>query len=232
MKQIIKSAIIAIAFTSGTVMFTSCDKVVEDTVDGLFKPLNDAAEEYAKERKQQNMDNLFNWRIGNDTDQEAIDKYGLDNCFQVTELNSAFWASSQAPDVNPAIDINNLRMVRCLTHSYNSIAICGLICDKSIASDVAWIFRQLYDANYQIKNVTTAEHICKENLTGMHYTYGYFFDINNPESATELERQGLSVTINAGKPLASDDLAVKLFKEKGFKWGGDEPEGDPNCFSK
>ena len=48
MKQIIKSAIIAIAFTSGTVMFTSCDKVVEDTVDGLFKPLNDAAEEYAK----------------------------------------------------------------------------------------------------------------------------------------------------------------------------------------
>ena len=81
MKQIIKSAIIAIAFTSGTVMFTSCDKVVEDTVDGLFKPLNDAAEEYAKERKQQNMDNLFNWRIGNDTDQEAIDKYGLDNCF-------------------------------------------------------------------------------------------------------------------------------------------------------
>ena len=42
----------------------------------------------------------------------------------------------------------------------------------------------------------------------------------------------LSVTISAGKPLASDDLAVKLFKEKGFKWGGDEPEGDPNCFSK
>ena len=203
MRQIIKSAIIAIVFTSGTVMLTSCDKVVEDTVEGLFKPLNDAADEYAKERKQQNMYNLFNWRIGNETDQEAIDKYGLDNCFQVTELNAAFWASSKAPDVNPAIDINNLRMVRCLTHSYNSIAICGLICDKSIASDVAWIFRQLYDANYQIE-----------------------------DAATELERQGLSVTINAGKPLASDDLAVKLFKEKGFKWGGDEPEGDPNCFSK
>ena len=96
MKQIIKSAIIAIVFTSGTVMLTSCDKVVEDTVEGLFKPLNDAADEYAKERKQQNMDNLFNWRIGNETDQEAIDKYGLDNCFQVTELNAAFWASSQA----------------------------------------------------------------------------------------------------------------------------------------
>jgi len=60
MKQIIKSAIIAIVFTSGTVMLTSCEKVVVDTVDGLFKPLNDAAEEYAKERKQQNMYNLFN----------------------------------------------------------------------------------------------------------------------------------------------------------------------------
>ncbi|MBQ9262405.1 MAG: hypothetical protein IJ185_09950 [Prevotella sp.] len=171
MKQIIKSAIIAIVFTSGTVMLTSCDKVVEDTVEGLFKPLNDAAEEYAKERKQQNMDNLFNWRIGNETDQEAI-------------------------------DINSLRMVRCLTHSYNSFVIRGLICDKSIASDIARIFRELYDANYQIE-----------------------------DAATELERQGLSVTINAGKPLASDDLAVKLFKEKGFKWGGDEPGGDSNCFA-
>ena len=202
MKQIIKSAIIAIVFTCGTVMLTSCEKVVVDTVDGLFKPLNDAAEEYAKERKQQNMDNLFNWRIGNETDQEAIDKYGLDNCFQVTELNSAFWTGPDAPDVNPAIDINNLRMVRCLTHSYNSFVIRGLICDKSIASDIARIFRELYDANYQIE-----------------------------DAATELERQGLSVTINAGKPLASDDLAVKLFKEKGFKWGGDEPGGDSNCFA-
>ena len=232
MKQIMKSAIIAIVLTSGTVMLTSCEKVVEGTVDGLFKPLNEAAEEYAKERERQNMDNLFNWRIGNNTDQGAIDKYGLDNCFQVIELNSAFWASTQAPDVNPTIDINNLRMVRCLIHSDNSIGIRGLICDKSIASDVAAIFRQMYDANYQIKDVTTAEHICKENLIGLHYSYGYFFDINNPESATELERQGLSVTINAGNPLADDDLAVKLFKEKGFKWGGDEPEGDPNCFSK
>jgi hypothetical protein len=53
-----------------------------------------------------------------------------------------------------------------------------------------------------------------------------------PRAPQNWSGRGLSVTINAGKPLASDDLAVKLFKEKGFKWGGDEPEGDPNCFSK
>lgn len=232
MKQIIKSAVIAIVFTSGTVMLTSCEKVVDRTVEGLFKPLNEASEEYAKEQKRQNMDNIFNWNLGSCTDQESIAKYGLDNCFQVTELNSAFWASDNAPDVNPAINVSNLRMVRCLTHSNNMVCVNGIICDKSIASDVKDVIRQLYEANYQIETMTTAKGTCRENLFGLHCTYGYFFDINNPESSTELERQGLSITINAGRQLAANDLAVKLFKEKGFKWGGDEPEGNPNCFSR
>lgn len=38
--------------------------------------------------------------------------------------------------------------------------------------------------------------------------------------------------IISDKPLNTNDIAVRLFKDKGFTWGGDEPNGNPNYFSK
>lgn len=231
MKQIMKWMFAAILFLSGTVMLSSCEKYVEDSVNGLFKPLYDEMDEYTAQKKQARMDNLFNWKIGNTTDQEAIDKFGYDNCFQVMELTPEFWAGEYAPDISPAVDRSNLRLVRCLTNSEYGLRIGGLVCDKLIAKDLAEIFRQLYEAKYNVEAAMTAHAYCKENLTYENCTYSYFYDMNNPESATDTQQQGLSLVLNASTPLTSDDLAVKLFKQHGFKWGGDEPNGDPNCFT-
>jgi hypothetical protein len=42
----------------------------------------------------------------------------------------------------------------------------------------------------------------------------------------------MAVVVNDGEHLTRTDLAVRLFKEKGFTWGGDEPDGNPNYFTK
>ena len=46
------------------------------------------------------------------------------------------------------------------------------------------------------------------------------------------QQQGFGVVVNCDNPLSADNLAVRLFKEKGFTWGGDQPDGDPIYFSK
>ena len=46
------------------------------------------------------------------------------------------------------------------------------------------------------------------------------------------QQQGLAVVVNGERPLNSNDIAVRLFKERAFTWGGDEPNSDPNYFSK
>lgn len=230
MKQIKNWMYAAIFLISAQMMLTSCEKYVEATVEGLFKPLTDAADEYEEKRRQGMLDAVFDWKIGCTTEQFAIDLYGYDRCFQVVPLTPEFWSGDYAPDVNPAVDKEQLCLVRCLTHSQYGLRIGGIVCNKYIANDVLYILRKLFESDYKVDYAMTASGYCKENLVFDNTTYSYFYDEHNPASATTLEQQGLSVVLNAGQPLASNDLAVVLFKERGFRWGGDEPHGNPNSF--
>ena len=232
MKQIKNWMFAAILLLSGQMTLTSCEKVIVDTVDGIFKPLNDEADEYNSRKRQEMMDALLNWNVGTSVDQEAIDQYGLDNCFQVTLLTPEFWSSEYAPDASPAVNKDNLCLVHCLTNSSYGIRIGGIVCDKRIASDLVDIFRQLYDSAYSIQDATTAHGYCKENLINCNCTYSYFFNASDPESATTMEQQGLCVMLNAAYPLTVDDPAIILFKQHGFQWGGDMPNGNTNYFEK
>lgn len=81
----------------------------------------------------------------------------------------------------------------------------GIVCDKRIASDLLYIFRELYEAKCM---VGWADSILME------------------------QQQGLGVVVDCENPLSANDLAVRLFKEKGFTWGGEQPDGNPNCFTK
>lgn len=223
---------LTVILLSGQMMLTSCEKYVEDTVEGLFKPLHDAAEQYTEEKRQEMLDNLFNWRMGSTTDQASIDKYGYNNCFQVVSLTPDFWTSNDAPEINPSCDKEQLCLVRFLSHSKFGLIVGGIVCNQSIGGDLVTIFRQLYESGYRIDRPCTASGYCLETLTLYNCTYSYFYNERNPMSATYMQQQGLGVVLNAATPITSEDPAVLLFKERGFKWGGDEPNGNVNYFEK
>ena len=198
MKKIAKSIMIASLIISWNVTFTSCSNPIEDIAEGLVNGIGDQllnpdkyAERKEAERQQERFDNLVNWNVGCEVDQESINKFGYDNCFQITD------------DSNP----DGLCLVRYLR--YNSATdgqtanISGIVCDKRIASDLVYIFRELYEAKCMVGRADTIQ---------------------------MEQQQGLGVVVNCEKQLSASDLAVRLFKEKGFTWGGDQPDGDPNCF--
>lgn len=233
MKKNVKGMFAAILILCGTMLFSSCEKYAETFVEGLFMGNLNAQKE---KDKQHNLNNLLNWVAGQKTTQEAIDTYGLPNCFTVTELPIQFGNGEDAMAISPNVNVNDLCYVRCLFYSPDRPGcsvprISGVVCNKRIAQDLVYIFRQLYDAKYPCVHSNDTQRIDKEKLLRFNYTYSYYFDQQAPEQATMAQQQGLAIVLNGNEaPTSSNDLAVRLFKEKGFKWGGDEPDGDRSYF--
>lgn len=215
-KNLVKTMFMNImAVGTFTFTFTSCSNPMEDIAHGLVYGIADqmvdskGQKEREEKQKQERLDNLLNWNMGSEVDQEAIDKFGYDNCFQATDVPTSIWENAGTSGIIPDIDRNDLCFVRCLNYNYaiNGYAtyIGGLICNRRIASDLVYIFRELYEAKYII---------------------------DQTETIPMAQQQGLAVVMNCEEPLTSNNLAVRLFKERGFIWGGDEPNGDPHYFSK
>ncbi len=196
-------------------VLASCTSPMEDISEGLVNGVADkmldskGQKEREEKQKQERLDILLNWNIGSEVDQEAIDKFGYDNCFQATEVPASLWDKAGLNTNSSDVDINDLRFVRCLIYTYaiNGYAprVGGLICNKRIAGDLVSIFRQLYEAK---------------------------FVVDQDGTIPMVQQQGMAVVVISEEPLTSNDLAVRLFKERGFTWGGDEPNGNPNYFSK
>ena len=212
-KTVFMNILTAGVFTLG---FTSCSGPMEDIAEGLVNGIADeivdakGQKERAEKLKQERLNNLLNWNIGSEVDQEAIDKFGYDNCFQVTEVPASIWEKAGPDGIGANVAVSDLCLVRCLNYSYsiNGYAprVGGVICNRSIASVLVSIFRQLYEAKYVVIQT-------EADLLPMP------------------QQQGMAVVVDTGEPLTANDLAVKLFKDKGFTWGGDEPNGNPNYFS-
>jgi hypothetical protein len=236
------SIITAVFLISGNVTLTSCTGTIEDIADGLVNGIADqivdakGQKEREEKEKQERLNNLLNWVIGSEVDQEAINLFGYDNCFLVTEVPTTTWDKVGADGISPNVDRNGLCLMRCLCYSYSISGyaphVGGLICNKRIASDLSNIFRELYEAKYIVVQTDASLAYDKWKMKSYNYTYGYYYNPEEAEAIPMAQQQGLSVAVNSDKPLTRNDIAVRLFKERGFTWGGDEPNGDTNYFSK
>ena len=194
------------------IVFTSCSNPMEDIAEGLVYGIADqlvdakGQKERAEQQKQEFLNNLLNWKIGSEVSQEAIVEFGYDNCFQVTEVPASIWEKAGTDGIN-----NDLCFVRCLDYSYaiNGYVprVGGVICNRCIAGDLLSIFRELYESKYVVIQT-------ESDILSM------------------AQGQGMAVVVDTGEPITANDLAVRLFKERGFTWGGDKPNGNPNYFSK
>lgn len=201
----------------------------------------------------QSVPEMSNWVARTIVCDSLVNAYGLDSCFVAERINDRIFSRMKGKSwkTNCTISRDELRYVRVIHRNANGENQMGeLVVNKSVVSDVIYIFRKLYEANYRIELMTLIDEfdaddessMSKNNtssfnfrfVTGSHSQVSYHgkgraIDLNplyNPYV------KGTKVSPENGRPYAykrdktvpylidRNDLAYKLFRERGWRWGG------------
>ena len=151
---------------------------------------------------------------------------------------------------NPHITIDRLRQLTLTYIDFEGKEKVGpMICAAEAAEDLLWIFSELYKARYQIEKIRLADEYGGDDDLIMADNCSSCFNYRFVAGTTTLSMHALgrAVDINprynpyitGGKILPSNgaeyadrsrdfphkidsgDLCLKLFKKRGWKWGGD-----------
>lgn len=225
------------------VVLSSCGKEALDSLDdATFGALQRAVQEMAAKEQARRLEELQKWEPGCVTDLATIALFGYENCFKVVTLTQEEWNNRVGGSyfTNPAINISEMREVRTLTYyeeydtttgqMVSSIRTGMLICNFEIANLLLNIFRQLYENKYPIQNLVPSDIRSEEEVMLGNFSFCYNYNSGHPDAVSEWNHLGLAVCLNPANPPKSGDLAVRLFEQSGFPWGGNEEGGKSYLF--
>lgn len=194
----------------------------------------EALDELDRETRERNLRNLKDWNVNSSTSEEAISEFGYENCFKIVAVEDYWWNefSSYYRGDQSAVKRNDYSSVRTLFYCKNAmdhIHVGEIICNKSIANDLLTIFRQLYEAKYDIDTLMptlATDYIILTEDASPSYNHTFCFHFM-ADPVDEMHLKGLALVVNPYAPSqpTADDLCVKLFKQHGFTWGGDVQGG-------
>lgn len=153
-----------------------------------------------------------------------------------------------APDVK--IGLEELRYLRILYYDFDAVVKEGeIVCNKLIADDLLYIFRELFHAEYQLESVRLIDDFDASDEASMAADNTSCFNYRRATGMKSLSKHamGMAIDINPfynpyvrdGRPvqpagaekyadrsadfphkLDRQDLCCRLFRERGFSWGG------------
>lgn len=196
-------------------------------------------EELDRQVDEMHLNNLKDWVVNGSTSEKAIAQFGYENCFKVLPLQDYYWEDYQNSqhDATATMNRSDLMSVRSLVYcgtSMSPLKTGEIICNKTIANDLLAIFRALYEAKYNVDAViplfmNNYQSLTEQANASSNNTFCFHF-MGTP--LPEAHVKGLAVVLNPYTPPTTDDLAVKLFKQYGFTWGGDSADGKRYYFEK
>ena len=153
------------------------------------------------------------------------------------------------PEEGAQIQLSDLRYLKLLYYDYNGRVRKGeMVCNKAISEDLLFIFKELYKAKYPIAAIRLIDDFGGDDLRSMEanntscfnyrtktsgaslsaHATGMAVDVNplqnpyvkgdlvEPESAREYADR----TVDFPHKITAEDLCCKLFRSRGFQWGG------------
>ena len=166
-----------------------------------------------------------------------------------TALRERMTGRSYPAEGAPEIGWSDLRYLKLLYYDYNGRVRKGeMVCNKAIAQDLLYIFKELYKAKYPIASIRLIDDFDGDDLRSMEANNTSCFNYRPKTSGSSLSAHalGLAVDVNplqnpyvkgevvepesaaayADRSVAfdhkitADDLCCRLFRERGFQWGG------------
>lgn len=153
------------------------------------------------------------------------------------------------PEEDTGISLSDLRYLKLLYYDFGGRVRLGeMVCNKAIADDLLYIFKELYKAKYPIASIRLIDDFDGDDQRSMEANNTSCFNYRTKTSGTSLSAhaRGMAVDVNplqnpyvkgeivepeAAREYADrtvdfphkitdDDLCCKLFRSRGFQWGG------------
>ena len=145
---------------------------------------------------------LTEWQAGQIVSEAAVTAYGgLDKCFAAEPIPDGVWARMQGKTYvdNPYIGRDDLRHIRVLHWDYdNKMHVGEMVCNVVIADRVVRIFRQLFDAKYNIERMLLPDVYDADDEKQMRDNNTSCFCYRNIAGSTNLSKhaRGIAIDIN------------------------------------
>ena len=153
------------------------------------------------------------------------------------------------PEEDAGISLSDLRYLKLLYYDFGGRVRRGeMVCNKAIADDLLYIFKELYKSKYPIASIRLIDDFDGDDQRSMEANNTSCFNYRTKTSGTSLSAhaRGMAVDVNplqnpyvkgeivepeAAREYADrtvdfphkitdDDLCCKLFRSRGFQWGG------------
>ena len=153
------------------------------------------------------------------------------------------------PEEDAGISLSDLRYLKLLYYDFGGRVRRGeMVCNKVIADDLLYIFKELYKSKYPIASIRLIDDFDGDDQRSMEANNTSCFNYRTKTSGTSLSAhaRGMAVDVNplqnpyvkgeivepeAAREYADrtvdfphkitdDDLCCKLFRSRGFQWGG------------
>jgi len=153
------------------------------------------------------------------------------------------------PADSTAISLSELRYLKLLYYDFGGRVRRGeMVCNKAVAEDLLYIFKELYKAKYPIASIRLIDDFEGDDIRSMEanntscfnhraktsgsslsaHASGRAVDVNplqNPYVKgemvePEIAREYADRTVDFAHKITTEDLCYKLFLSRGFQWGG------------
>ncbi len=144
---------------------------------------------------------LRQWQAGETVSTEAVESYGMAQCFVATEIPDNIWERMQGLTYkdNPHIKRKDLRYLKLLHWDYDQqIHLGEMVCNVIIAHELVEIFRQLYQARYPIQRMVLPENYGANDEQQMRANNTSCFCYRTISGTKQLSKhaRGLAVDLN------------------------------------
>lgn len=142
---------------------------------------------------------LRQWTPAAVVSDEAVKEYGIDSCFRVSAISNAVFARMQGKSYkkNCTVPLSQLRHVKVLHRNVEGKTQLGeIVCNLSIANDLADIFRKLYEAGYKIERITLVDEYDADDERSMAANNTSCFNFRAVSGTTKLSKHALGLAID------------------------------------
>lgn len=148
---------------------------------------------------QNELEHLYKWDAGHKVSQEAIKAFGVDKIFISIDISNEIFSriSGKSYKDNCTIPLEDLCYLKLLHYDLNlDIRIGEVICNKSIASDLINVFKDLYKLKYPIEKILLIDEYNADDEASMQDNNSSAFNFRQIVGGGKLSKHATGVAID------------------------------------